>query len=228
MKSKRGSGFWRTAAVAFLAPTFAAFFGSGLSAAEKENETPAPSLETPALETPGLGLTSPLAQAVAQERARAGTAAPAAQSWRIFAFAGVNGYDLDGQLPGKFQEHSDVPRGFFLRTLDLTFLNKDSPYMGSLVASEIRERDQRITADIWKVGAFRTQVFWDELPKFYSNSPTLYQNTATGVLQVSPSIRQTLENLLGGPLAAPVPPPQPPSTLPATTITIPAAFIAAV
>src|SRR5262249_32910954 len=150
------------------------------------------------------------------------------QTWHIFAAAGVNGYDVDGQLPGKFQEHSDVPRGFFLRALDLEYLNKDSPWLLSLRANEIREHDQKISADLWRVGEFRTQIGWTETPKFYANSPTLYQNTAAGLLQVSPDIRSTLENLLGGPDAAPVPPPQPPSMLPPGTITIPAAFIAAV
>src|SRR6266705_613906 len=155
MKRQHGSGFPRAVAVVFFGLTFGLLFRPGLSAAEKENET------APATETLGLGSTSPLAQAVAEERARAGTA-PTAQTWHIFTVVGVNGYDLDGRLPGKFQEHTDVPRGFFLRTLDLAFLNKDSPYMGSLVASEIRERDQRITADIWKVGTFRTRVYWHE------------------------------------------------------------------
>ena len=224
MKRQHGSGFPRAVAVAFFGLTFALLFRPGLSAAEKENETPPPT-ETLGL---GLGSTSPLAQAVAEERGRAGVAAPATQTWHIFTVVGVNGYDLDGPLPGKFQEHTDVPRGFFLRALDLEYLNKDSPWLLSLRANEIRERDQGITAEAWRVGTSRTQIYWNEIPKFYANSPTLYQNTANGVLQVSPSIRTTLENLLGGPDAAPVPPPQPPSTLPSTTITIPAAFITAV
>jgi hypothetical protein len=226
MTTENGSGFPRAVAVGLLSLTFGLFFGPGLSAAEKDTETPPPPPSS--TETFGLGLATPLTQAVAEERARAGALAPKPQTWHIFASVGASGYDLDGKLPGKFQEHADVPRGFFLRTLDLTFLNKDSPYMGSLVASEVRERDQRITADMWKVGSFRTQVYWDEIPKFYSNSPTLYQNTAAGVLQVSPVIRTGLENLLGGPDAAPVPGAQPPATLPPTAITVPAAFIAAV
>ena len=104
MKKQSGSGFPRTVAVAFFCLTFALFFGPGLSAAEKESET-----TPPATETPGFGWISPLTQAAAQEKARAG-AVPTTQTWHIFAAAGVSGYDLDGRLPGKFQEHTEVPR----------------------------------------------------------------------------------------------------------------------
>src|SRR5262249_3976666 len=95
-------------------------------------------------------------------------------------------------------------------------------------ALEVREKDQQIYADAWDVGKFRTQLFWSEIPDFISNSPTLYVNSATGVLTVSPSIRSNLETLLGGPNAAPVPPAIPPAVLPGTAITIPPAFLAAV
>src|SRR6266852_3173357 len=100
MKRQHGSGFPRAMAVVFFGLTFALLFGPGLSAAEKESETPPPSTETP-----GLGLATPLTQAVAEERARAGVLAPKPQTWHIFTSVGVNGYDLDGRLPGKFQEH---------------------------------------------------------------------------------------------------------------------------
>ncbi len=225
MKRQRGSGFRRTVAVAFFGLTFTLLFGPALSAAEKKNET----TPSPPTETPGLGWVSPLTQAVAEERAKAGAPAPTTQTWHIFTSVGVSGYDLDGRLPGKFQEHNETPRGFFLGALDLSYLNKDSPWLVSLHATEVRERDQRIVADAWRVGKFRTQIYWDEIPKFISDSPTLYRQTAAGVLQVSPSIRTNLENLLGGPDGAPVPPALPPAVLPpATPVSIPPAFLAAV
>src|SRR6266851_9607667 len=103
MRRQHGSGFPRAMAVLFSL-TFTLLFGPRLSAAEKENETPPPT------DTLGLGSASPLAQAVAEERGRAGAVVPTTQIWHIFTVAGVNGYDLDGPLPGKFQEHTDVPR----------------------------------------------------------------------------------------------------------------------
>src|SRR5689334_22097542 len=87
------------------------------------------------------------------------------------------------------------------------------------MATEVRERDQRIVPDGWRVGVARTQIYWDEIPDFISNSQTLYQNTALGVLTVSPSIRSNLQTLLGGPTGAPQPRPNPPG--------IPPAFLAA-
>ncbi|HYR46582.1 MAG TPA: MtrB/PioB family outer membrane beta-barrel protein, partial [Thermoanaerobaculia bacterium] len=211
MKAKDEAGFRKTAAAAMAALAIALFSGTALAAAEKENDSAA------AVETPGLGWVSPLMQAAAQEKAKAGTA-PAVHNWHIFAAVGVSGYDLDGKLPGRFQNYREVPRGFFLSALDLDYLNKDSPWFLSLDATEVRERDQRIVADAWYVGKLRTQIYWDELPDFISNSPTLYQNTARGVLSVSPSIRSNLETLLGGPAGAPQPRPN----------GLPPAFIAAV
>ena len=199
MKAKDESGFRSAAAAVAAGLAIALLSGAPLPAAEKDND----SASTPA-ETPALGL-SPLAQAVAQEKAKAGAAAPAAQNWHVFAAVGVSGYDLDGKLPGRFQQYRDIPRGFYLSALDLDYLNKDSPWLVSLDATEVRERDQRIVAEAWRVGKFRTRIYWDEIPNFISNSPTLYQNTAPGVLQVSPSIRANLETKLGGPDANPQP-----------------------
>src|SRR5206468_5424491 len=120
-----------------------------------------------------------------------------------FAMAGVSGYNLNGKLPGRFQQYREVPRGFFLSALDLDYLNKDSPWLLSLDATEVRERDQRIVAEAWRVGKSRTRIYWDEIPNFISNSPTLFQNTALGLLTVSPSIRSNLETLLGAPTGPP-------------------------
>ena len=214
MEPKNEPGFRKVAVIAVTALAIALFFGTVVAAAEKENDS-----ETRSTTGPEFDGISPLLQAVAQERARAGAPAPAPQTWHIFATAGVSGYDLDGQLPGKFQQYREIPRGFFLSVLDLKFLNKDSPWLLSLKATEVRERDQRIVADAWRVGTARTEISWDEIPDFISNSPTLFQNTARGVLTVSPSIRSNLETLLGGPSGAPQPRPNPPG--------IPPAFIAA-
>lgn len=166
--------------------------------------------EAPAVPAPEVNLiqwSSPLAMALAQVKATTatstGTTGPSA--WHLFAETGVSGNDVDGKLSGRFQQNREVPRGFFLRALDLSYVDKDSPFLGSLRASEIRERDQRITADIWRVGTFRTQISWDEIPDFISNSRSLYTQTGRGNLSVSPSIRANLETLLGGPTASPQP-----------------------
>jgi hypothetical protein len=200
MKSREEPGF-RKAASIFASLAIALLFAPFAAAEERESDAP------PSIEAPGLSLAPPLTQAVAEERARAGAAAARPQTWHIFAAAGVSGYDIDGQLPGRFQQYREIPRGFFLSALDLEYLDKDSPWLLSLNATEVRERDQRIVADAWRVGEFRTQIYWNEIPDFISRSPTLYQQTAPGVLQVSPSIKANLEALLGGPNAAPQPRP---------------------
>ena len=160
---------------------------------------------------PGIASASPLRMAFAEERAKAGASAepakPAApQTWHLFTEFGVSTYDLDGALPGKFQEHREVPRGFFLRALDLTFVDKDSPYIAGLRARDVRERDQRIEAEVWRVGLFRTELSWDEIPRFYSRSPTLEQETRPGFLQVSPAIRAAFQGAVDGQPPQNVPP----------------------
>jgi MtrB/PioB family decaheme-associated outer membrane protein len=154
---------------------------------------------------------SPLRMAFQEERAKAGASSDAAkpagpQTWHLFTEFGVSTYDLDGALPGKFQEYRDVPRGFFLRALDLTFVDKDSPYIAWLRARDVREQDQRIEAEVWRVGLFRTQVSWDEIPRFYSRSPTLEQVTGPGILQVSPAIRAAFQGAVDGQPPQNVPP----------------------
>src|SRR5262252_1923873 len=203
-RSRRIPALAAMAAVALL-------FAPGLRALDNEKEegaAPAP--------LPQIAPIIPLAQAVAEEKAKAAAtpvtpAPPGPQTWHIFAMAGVSGYDLDGSLPGRFQQYRDIPRGFFLSALDLEYLNKDSAWLLSLRALEVREKDQQIYADAWDVGKFRTQLFWSEIPDFISNSPTLYVNSARGVLTVSPSIRGNLETLLGGPAGAPPPQAVPPA-----------------
>src|SRR6266542_2059030 len=156
MKTKDEPGFRMTAAVAIGALAIALFSSMAFAAADKDNDSRDPA------EAPAIGSLSPLMQATAQEKAKAGTA-PAAHNWHIFAAVGVSGYDLDGKLPGRFQQYREVPRGFFLSALDLEYLNKDSRWLISLKAKEVRERDQRIEADAWSVGRARTQIYWDEI-----------------------------------------------------------------
>jgi hypothetical protein len=161
-----------------------------------------------------ISLPSPLALAVAQEREKAGSSSPPRNpapppitpGWHIFVEAGASTYDLSGDLSGKFQEHREVPRGFFLRALNLDYIDKESPWSAWLHALDVRERDQRIAAEVWRVGRLRTQLSWDEIPTFFSRSPTLEEETAPGVLQVSPSIRAGFQSVVDGQTPQNIPP----------------------
>jgi MtrB/PioB family decaheme-associated outer membrane protein len=160
-----------------------------------------------------IALPSPLALAFEQEREKAASQEPrpvpqrpaVTPGWHVFFEGGASTYHLSGDLPGKFQEHRDVPRGFFLRFLDLDLIDKESPWSAYLHALDVRERDQRIATEVSRIGRLRTTFLWDEIPTFFSNSPTLEQETAPGVLQVSPSIRAGLQSLVDG---------QPPQNIP--------------
>ena len=161
-----------------------------------------------------ISLPTPLTLAVAQERENAGSPPappaparpPVTPGWHIFTEAGASTYDLSGNLPGKFQEHREVPRGFFVRALDLDYIDKESPWSAWLHALDVRERDQRIAAEVWRIGRLRTQLSWDEIPTFFSRSPTFEVQTAPGVLQVSPLIRAGFQSVVDGQPPQNVPP----------------------
>ena len=100
---------------------------------------------------------------------------------------------VQGDRPGKFQETRDFPKGFYMRNLYLNFESADSPFLLSLKALEIRERDQSYSAEAGRVGKFRTRFLWDQVPHYYSDGRSFYMSAAPGVLTVNPALRASLE-----------------------------------
>jgi len=101
--------------------------------------------------------------------------------------------DTQGGHPAKFQEVQDVPKGFFVQKLRLDFNSADSPYVLAMRGFEIRELDQRFTVDGWRVGKYRTQFVWDQIPHYFGTGQSFLQKTAPGVYQVSPTMRASLQ-----------------------------------
>jgi MtrB/PioB family decaheme-associated outer membrane protein len=129
--------------------------------------------------------------------APAATAMPLWDRAGVVVEPGVSTYSLRGALPGKFQEHRYVPRGFSLRRLEYSLVSPDSPYWGSLKGTELPERDQTLKLDAGRVGIWRTRFLADEVPHFYANSRTLFTNTSP-YLQVSPGIRGLFQSIVDG------------------------------
>src|SRR5882762_1112373 len=69
--------------------------------------------------------------------------------------------EIQGGHSAKFEEVRDVPKGFSIQKLRLDFISADSPYSLALRGFEIRERDQRFTVDLRRVGKYQTQFVWD-------------------------------------------------------------------
>jgi len=103
--------------------------------------------------------------------------------------------DIQGSHPAKFQEVRDVPKGFFIQRLRLDFNSAESPYFLALRGFEIRELDQRLTADGGKFGKYRTQFVWDQVPHSFGSGQSFLQYTAPGLYQVSPTLRARLQGL---------------------------------
>ena len=106
---------------------------------------------------------------------------------------GARFWDLNGDRPGKFQETRDIPKGLSLQNIHLHFNPADSQYFFDFKGQEIRERDQRYSAEAGKVGVYRAQFLWDQLPHYFSDGRTLFFRTAPGVLSVSQTLRASLE-----------------------------------
>ncbi len=101
--------------------------------------------------------------------------------------------EVQGGHTAKFQEVRDVPKGFSIQKLRLDYNSADSPYFLALRGFEIRERDQRFTADAGRFGKYRTQFVWDQVPHSFGTGQSFLQKTAPGVYQVSPTLRAALQ-----------------------------------
>lgn len=122
------------------------------------------------------------------------------EKWKITLDVGARDYDLYGDHPGRFLENRDVTRGFYANGVGLRFESADSPYLFWFNASDIRQLDETIQADVWKVGKFRTTFLWDRLPRFYSDGTSLFQSPTPGTLLVSASIRSAIQAVVNGQL----------------------------
>src|SRR5260370_1072501 len=120
------------------------------------------------------------------------------EKWKIQMDLGGRNYDLYGDHPGKLLQYRDFTRGFYVNGIDLRFESAESPYSFHFNASDIRELDETIQAEVWKVGRFRTTFLWDRLPFYYSNGTSLFQSPTPGNLVVSPSIRGAIQGLIDG------------------------------
>ncbi len=125
-------------------------------------------------------------------------APPLFENWKIRLEAGARNYDLYGDRPGKFFETRDITKGVYIRGLDLRFESADSPIIFFVKGTDIRERDESVKSDFWRVGKFRTTFLWDRLPYFYSDGTSLFQNAGGGNFLVSPSIRASFQSVVDG------------------------------
>jgi hypothetical protein len=108
---------------------------------------------------------------------------------------GAQARDTQGGHPAKFEEVRDVPKGIFVQKFRLEFNSADSPYSFAARGYELRERDQRFTLDFGRIGKYRSQFIWDQIPHHFGTGQSFLQQTAPGVYQVSPTLRASLQAL---------------------------------
>ena len=118
--------------------------------------------------------------------------------------------EIQGGHNAKFEEVRDVPKGIFIKNLRLDFNSAGSPYILAVKGHELRERDQRVSADWWRIGKFRTQFVWDRIPHHFGSGTSFLQETSPGFYQVSPTLRASLQAVTQGdtnrtPVNAPLP-----------------------
>jgi hypothetical protein len=122
---------------------------------------------------------------------------PKTETPKVYATieVGAQFRDISGDHPAKFQETRDVPEGFFIQKLRLDYDSADSPYFLSMKGLEIFELDRRFTLDAGRLGKYRTQFMWDQIPHSFGSGKSFFQNTAPGLYQVSPALRARLQAL---------------------------------
>ena len=110
---------------------------------------------------------------------------------------------VKGDRPGKFEETREVPKVFSLRNLILKFESPDTPFFLNFKALELGERDMNASVELGRIGKFKTQVSWDQIPKFYSDGRTFHLG-ADGYLAVNPDLRARLQAVPDAGVAASV------------------------
>lgn len=135
------------------------------------------------------------------------TPRPTPQKIETTVEIGAQSRELQGSHTAKFQETREVPAGFFANKLSLDFNSAESPFMFSARGLEILQLDQRYTADFWRVGKYRTQFVYDQVPHFFGTGKSFLQETAPGVYQVSFTLRARFQALTqpDTPTCTPVP-----------------------
>ena len=148
---------------------------------------------------------------VAQEPAAAPAAAeeppppPLFENWKIQVDNGGRNFNLSGDHPGRFLENRDITKGYFINGINLRFESEPSRFSFHLNASNIRELDETITADLSKIGKFRTSFKWDRIPRFFGAGNSFFDETSPGNLVVSPAIRAGFQANVDGQPAQSVP-----------------------
>src|SRR4051812_37427626 len=110
---------------------------------------------------------------------------------------------VKGDKPGKFEENREVPQAFSLRNFKINFGSPDTPFFLNFKGLEVGERDMSASAEVGRVGKFRTRVLWNQIPKFYGTGRTFHLG-ADGFLAVNPDLRARLQAVPDAGVAASV------------------------
>ncbi len=106
---------------------------------------------------------------------------------------GAHFRDLSGSKPGKFEQFKDFRNAPTLRNLFLKFESGNSPTFFDARINEAGERDARYATEFGRIGKYRFNFMWDQIPQYYSTGTTLHSMTSLGVLTVDPTIRAALQ-----------------------------------
>jgi MtrB/PioB family decaheme-associated outer membrane protein len=111
------------------------------------------------------------------------------------AVSGVN-FLKDERESSKFFEYRDVPRGFVLRSFDLSVEKGNSFF--TFKGKNVRQADSRYDISAGSYGIFRADFTWDEIPHRFSYfGKTLYNEPQPGVYVLPDGLQTLLQNTVG-------------------------------
>ena len=144
----------------------------------------------PRADPPAASQTTPSGQA-----AQAAAPDPLAEDSRSLFAPGWNMLQLSGRLssvsgdPARWQRYQDLRDGLLFT--EGRVLRETPDWNGTLGADNVGWRDQRYFGSYERVGLFKINGLWDEIPQFYSvDTQTAFTETGDGVLELDDNAQQ--------------------------------------
>jgi MtrB/PioB family decaheme-associated outer membrane protein len=79
---------------------------------------------------------------------------------------------------GKFEEYTHTPQGVYLRFFELNWSNPDGLYGWGVKARDVGERDQQYGAEQYRLGLYKLELGWSQLPHTFSTTARLLGSAA--------------------------------------------------
>ncbi len=97
----------------------------------------------------------------------------------------------------KFTEYRDLPPGLFVNSFSLGFMNTENNKILSLRGSNAGQKDQNLVVQLGKLGRYKLEFEWDQIPHNYTNTArTVFSGAGSGELTMPSLVRNRIRTIL--------------------------------